>query len=91
MKKILSAVILLFLIAAFSLAAEEGRFLRYPSIHGDKIVFTYEGDLWLVGAQGGTASRITTFPGVEIVRQVLARTENGSPSRRPMTAPRPSI
>ena len=65
MKKILSAVILLFLIAAFSFAAEEGRFMRFPNIHKDKIVFTYEGDLWLASAQGGTASRITTFPGVE--------------------------
>jgi tricorn protease len=38
---------------------------HYTSISKDKIVFTYEGDLWHVGAQGGTATRITTFPGVE--------------------------
>ncbi len=65
MKKFLTALCLLALVAALGLAAEEGRFFRYPSIQGDKIVFTYEGDLWLVGAQGGTASRLTTFPGVE--------------------------
>ena len=48
-----------------ALAVEEGRFFRFPSIYQDKIVFTYEGDLWLVSAQGGTATRITTFPGIE--------------------------
>jgi tricorn protease len=65
MKKFLTAVLLFVFIATIGLAIEEGRFFRYPSIHKDKIVFTYEGDLWLVGAQGGTASRLTTFPGVE--------------------------
>jgi len=65
MKKLLTAVCLFVLIATVGLAAAEGRFMRYPTIHQDKIVFTYEGDLWLVGAQGGTANRLTTFPGVE--------------------------
>jgi len=65
MKKLFTALCLLALVAALGLAAEEGRFFRYPSIHGDKIVFTYENDLWIVGAQGGTACRLTTFPGVE--------------------------
>ncbi len=65
MKKTLSVLCLLALAAGLGLAAEEGRFFRYPSVSGDKIVFTYEGDLWLVGAQGGAAARITTFPGVE--------------------------
>jgi tricorn protease len=64
-KKIFSCLAVFVFLASFALAVEEGRFMRYPSIAKDKIVFTYEGDLWLVGAQGGTASRITTFPGVE--------------------------
>jgi tricorn protease len=65
MKKALSAIFVLLLMAGAALALEEGRFFRYPTIHQDKIVFTYEGDLWVVGAQGGTASRITSFPGIE--------------------------
>jgi len=65
MKKFLTAMSLFILIAAMSFALEEGRFMTYPSVHKDKIVFTYEGDLWLVSAPGGTASRITTFPGAE--------------------------
>jgi len=65
MRKILTAAILVILISTAAFALEEGRFMRYPSVFKDKIVFTYEGDLWLVGAQGGAAARITTFPGTE--------------------------
>ena len=46
-------------------SGEEARFMQYPDIHGDRIVFSYENDLWTVGAQGGTARRLTTFPGKE--------------------------
>jgi len=65
LKKILACSALLVLSASLALAAEEGRFMRYPSISKDKIVFTYESDLWQVGDQGGKACRLTTFPGVE--------------------------
>ncbi len=54
----------LILVAACS-AQEEGRFMTDPDIHGNKIVFSYEGDLWLVSSGGGTATRLTTFPGDE--------------------------
>ncbi len=46
-------------------AQEQGRFMTDPDIHGNKIVFTYEGDLWTVNSTGGTALRLTTFPGKE--------------------------
>ncbi len=32
---------------------------RFPTIHGDQIVFTAEDDLWLVRAEGGRAERLT--------------------------------
>jgi tricorn protease len=44
----------------------EGRLLRFPDVHGDKVVFSYGGDLWLVSTAGGVADRITTSPGNEI-------------------------
>ena len=47
------------------LAGYEGRFMRYPDIHNDKIVFTYEDDLWIVSSDGGAATRLTTSPGTE--------------------------
>ena len=43
----------------------EGRLLRYPDIHGNRIVFTYENDLWLVENGTGTARRLTNHPGWE--------------------------
>lgn len=34
-------------------------YVRYPTIHGDQIVFTAEDDLWLVTTTGGRAERLT--------------------------------
>jgi len=49
-------------------AAEEGptQLLRFPDLHGGKVVFTYAGDLWLASADGGTARRLTSHPGLEL-------------------------
>jgi len=46
-------------------AAVEGRFMTYPDIHGDRLVFSYEGDLWTVNVENGTAVRITSHPKTE--------------------------
>ncbi len=51
------------LAASSSLA--QSKLMRYADIHEDNIVFTYEGDLWLVSSQGGHARRITRDPGNE--------------------------
>ena len=53
------------LFSAGLFAASEGRFMSYPDIRGDKIVFTYEDDLWLLDGCGGTAIRLTNHPGME--------------------------
>ena len=53
------------LLPALARGMEVGRLLRYPDIHRERIVFTYGGDLWLVGSQGGVARRITTHAGRE--------------------------
>jgi tricorn protease len=44
----------------------EGRLMRFPDIHGDKIAFVYGGDIWLASASGGVAHRVTTHPGREL-------------------------
>ena len=42
------------------------KLLRFPDLHGDKVVFTYAGDLWTASAVGGPASRLTAHPGLEL-------------------------
>lgn len=42
------------------------KLLRFPDIYGDKVVFTYGGDLWTASVTGGTATRLTTHPGIEV-------------------------
>ncbi|MFM7230990.1 MAG: S41 family peptidase [bacterium] len=73
----LAALALLALLAAPSLAAtvepivvpapDEGRLLRMPDLHGDRIVFVYAGDLWTVARTGGTAVRLTSDEGYEVM------------------------
>lgn len=42
------------------------KLLRFPDIHGDRVVFTYAGDLWTASADGGAATRLTAHPGQEL-------------------------
>jgi tricorn protease len=53
-------------LAAASAGAEtQLGYYRFPSLHGDTLVFTAEGDLWRVGAEGGVAQRLTSHPAEE--------------------------
>ncbi|HVJ55410.1 MAG TPA: S41 family peptidase [Aliidongia sp.] len=45
-------------------ALAEGYF-RYPTLAGDTVLFTAEGDLWSVPLAGGRAARLTTHPAEE--------------------------
>lgn len=56
-------LVLLSLLAA---DAGEARLLRFPTTHGDQIVFTYAGDLHTVSAKGGIARRLTSHEGFEM-------------------------
>jgi tricorn protease len=54
-------------IFVFSLTAySQTKLLRFPDIRGDRVVFTYAGDLWTAPSSGGTALRLTSHPGVEV-------------------------
>ncbi len=59
MSKFFSAITLLMSVVSFG--QSEASWLRYPSISpdGSTIVFTYKGDLYRVGASGGTATPLT--------------------------------
>jgi len=52
-------------LAGTSTAASHRGFYTSPAIRGENLVFTSEGDLWVVGVNGGVARRLTSNPGVE--------------------------
>jgi tricorn protease len=52
-------------LALAGLASASEGYYRFPSIHGDTIVFTAEGDLWRASAKDGEAQRLTTHAGLE--------------------------
>ena len=65
-----SVVARLFALAAFVASAATAHggvkgYYRFPTIHGERIVFSSEGDLWSVPLSGGLAHRLTTDEGVE--------------------------
>ena len=47
-------------------AQAQTKLLRFPDIRGDRVVFTYAGDLWTAPSSGGNAIRLTSHPGVEL-------------------------
>lgn len=47
-------------------ASAQTKLLRFPAIHENRVAFTYAGDLWVAPVAGGTATRLTAHPGVEV-------------------------
>jgi tricorn protease len=73
MKRNTITVIAMLIVSTVCLPAQDiGRFMRFPDINGNRIVFTYEGDLWLTTLQGGPATRITSHPGTEYAAKFSA-------------------
>lgn len=54
------------LLATSPHAPAQSKLLRFPDCHGDQVVFTHGGDLWLAPLLGGTATRLTSHPGLEL-------------------------
>ncbi len=57
---------LLFTLCAGFLLDAQTKLLRFPDIHDHRVVFSYGGDLWMASDTGGTATRLTAHPGVEL-------------------------
>ena len=57
----------LFLFLAPSLLQAQDRqgYYRFPTLHGETVIFAAEGDLWKAPVAGGPAQRLTTHPGEE--------------------------
>lgn len=65
MKKI---AILLFTLVAFAgnVLSQESRLLRFPTVNGNQVVFTYAGDLYSAPLTGGVARKLTNNVGFEM-------------------------
>ena len=62
----IAALSLAGLLAQTASAESPTRLLRFPDIQGERVVFVYAGDIYVVNAGGGTALRLTSHPGNEL-------------------------
>jgi tricorn protease len=62
----LGGLIVILCAAGIASADDEARLLRFPTIHGNAIAFTFAGDLYTVPATGGVARRLTSHDGFEM-------------------------
>ena len=65
-KFVSSAVFFASVLILSATAHAQTKLLRFPDIRGDRVVFTYAGDLWTAPASGGAALRLTSHPGIEV-------------------------
>lgn len=63
-KRIALLIVTVFILA--TTAYSQTKLLRFPDIRGDRVVFTYAGDLWTAPSNGGSAVRVTSHPGIEV-------------------------
>lgn len=70
MKKQLLSLLILALPILSSASDNQARLLRFPTIGGGKIVFSYAGDLYSVDADGGAATRLTSHVGYEVFPKI---------------------
>ena len=76
--------------AATADAAAKPAYFRYPDIHGDRIVFAAEADLWLVPDLRRRGPPADHAPAARSTSPVLAGRHDGSPSPASTTATRTS-
>lgn len=60
-------VFLISLASNFSLAQIDARMLKFPDVSTTHITFTYAGDVWIVSKSGGTAHKLTSASGQELM------------------------
>ncbi len=65
-RAVCAALLLTLTLFVASSVSAQTKLLRFPDISGDRVVFTYGGDLWTAAASGGSAIRLTSHPGVEV-------------------------
>ncbi|MGV8963704.1 MAG: S41 family peptidase [Candidatus Saccharimonadaceae bacterium] len=67
MKKVFTLLTLFIVAVSLQLVAQdEARLLRFPAISGNQLVFSYAGDLYTTGVNGGMARKLTSHNGYEM-------------------------
>ncbi len=66
MKKLILLFALSLAFMNFVTAQNEARLMRFPTIHGNEIIFSYAGDLYTVNKSGGIARKLTNDIGYEM-------------------------
>lgn len=73
MKNQVILLLTILLISSFKLNAQiDARMLQYPDVSKTHITFTYGGDVWIVSKSGGTAHKLTTAKGQELLARFSA-------------------
>lgn len=68
MRKTLALAIVVVALCAAAAQAAPAKFVRYPHVHGNRLAFSYHGDLWVANLDGTNPVRLTahvsrnTFP-----------------------------
>ena len=66
-KNMISILLMLILTSTLATAQiDDARLMRFPTIHGNQVVFSYAGDLYTVDVQGGIARLLTNDEGLEL-------------------------
>jgi tricorn protease len=61
-----AAVLIALILTVSSAISAQTKLLRFPDIKGNRVAFTYGGDIWTAPTTGGAAIRLTAHPGVEV-------------------------
>ena len=68
MKKFVGYFLIIFVSTIGNISAQvNARMLQYPDVSQTHIIFTYGGDVWIVAKEGGTANKLTSAKGTELL------------------------
>ncbi|MEW6051038.1 MAG: PDZ domain-containing protein [Candidatus Zixiibacteriota bacterium] len=62
----IAALLSVLVLLALTLNAEEARLLRFPTVNGNQVAFSYGGDIYVAARTGGQATRLTSHEGLEM-------------------------
>ncbi len=68
MKNVVLVILTILALLTINIEAQvNARMLQYPDVSATHIAFTYGGDVWIVSKEGGTAYKLTSAKGTELL------------------------